>query len=211
MHDTGDHDWLKQGSTSSGEVKEVYDNWAGSYDETLESWDYRAPAQAAEMLRAAMPADSVLLDAGCGTGLTGLALRAAGFVGPIDGIDLSPVSLIQAERHGIYRTLTAVDLQTFPLSIPDDAYDALLCVGVLTYIPDGEVVLREFARVVRSGGQILISQRDDLFRERDYSAMFEKLADVVGDVTVTDPLPYLPSNPDFGEEIKVIYAMMAVL
>jgi predicted TPR repeat methyltransferase len=210
MHDTGDHDWLKQGSTLSGEVREIYDDWAGSYDETLESWDYRAPAQAAEMLRAAIPAGSVLLDVGCGTGLTGLALRAAGFVGPIDGIDLSPASLKEAERHDVYCSLTAIDLQTLHLPIADDAYDALLCVGVLTYIPDSEGVLREFARVVRSGGRILITQRDDLFRERGYSAMFEKLADVVGDITVTDPLPYLPNNPEFGDEINVIYSMMTV-
>ena len=72
----------------------------------------------------------------------GIGLRAAGFVGPIDGIDLSSVSLKRAERHGIYRSLTAVDLQALPLPIPDDAYDALMCVGVLTYIPDGEGVLR---------------------------------------------------------------------
>jgi len=210
MHDTVDHDWLKQASTSSGEVREIYDNWAGSYDETLEGWDYRAPTRAAEMLRAAMPGGSVLLDVGCGTGLTGLALRAAGFVDPIDGIDLSPTSLREAKRHDVYRSLTAMDLQTLPLPIPDDAYDALLCVGVLTYIPDSEGVLREFARGVRSGGRILITQRDDLFRERRYNAMFERLADVVGDITVTDPLPYLPNNPDFGNEIKVIYAMMTV-
>jgi len=76
MHDTGNHGWLKQGSTSSGEVKKIYDDWADSYDKTLESWDYRAPAHAAELLRAAIPADSVLLDAGCGTGLAGLEHRA---------------------------------------------------------------------------------------------------------------------------------------
>ena len=208
--DEGDHDWLKQGSTSSGELREIYDDWAGSYDETLENWDYRAPAQAAKMLRAQVPAGSVLLDAGCGTGLTGVALRAAGFVGPIDGIDLSPASLKRAERHGIYRTLTAVDLQALPLPISDDAYDALICVGVLTYIPDGESLLRDFSRVVRSGGRILITQRDDLFREGGYGAMFEKLADVVRDVTISEPQPYLPKNPDFGEEIKVIYAAMTV-
>jgi predicted TPR repeat methyltransferase len=210
MHDRGDHDWLKQGSTSSSEVREIYDDWAGNYDETLESWDYRAPAQAAKMLRAAIPAGSVLLDVGCGTGLTGVALRAAGFVGPIDGIDLSPASLREAERHDVYRALTAIDLQLLPLPIADDAYDALSCVGVLTYIPDSEGVLREFARVVRSGGRILITQRDDLFRERGYSAMFEKLADVVGNITLTDPLPYLPNNPEFGDEINVIYSMMTV-
>jgi len=210
MHDTGEHDWLKQGSTSSGEVRKTYDNWAASYDKTLESWNYRAPTHAAGLLRAAMPARSVLLDVGCGTGLTGLALRAAGFAGPIDGIDLSPASLRESGKQGVYRTLTAMDLQTLPLPINDDAYDALICVGVLTYIPDSEGVLREFARLVGSGGRVLITQRDDLFLERGYSALFGDLADVVGDITVTDPLPYLPDNPDFGTEINVIYAMMTI-
>ena len=72
-------------------------------------------------------------------------------------------------------------------------------------------MVREFARLVRPGGAILITQREDLFRERGYDAMFKNLADVVGDITVTDPLPYLPDNPDFGSEIGVIYATMNVL
>ncbi len=205
-----EHHWLKHGSTSSYEVRKVYDEWAESYDETLEAWDYRAPAQAADMLHATISADSALLDAGCGTGLTGLALRAAGFIGPVDGIDLSPASLREAEKHGVYRSLRAVDLQTLPLPICDDVYDAVLCVGVLTYVPESEGLLREFARIVRSGGRILITQRDDLFLERGYEAIFKKIADVVGDVTISGPRLYLPNNPDFGENIKVIYAMMKV-
>ena len=47
-----------------------------------------------------------------------------------------------------------------------------------------------------------------LFAERGYSSMLEKLAGIIGDVTIADPQPYLPQNPDFGEEITVIYAMM---
>ncbi|SVD09727.1 uncharacterized protein METZ01_LOCUS362581, partial [marine metagenome] len=31
----------------------------------------------------------VILDADCGTGLTGVALRGAGFKGPIDGLNIS--------------------------------------------------------------------------------------------------------------------------
>lgn len=208
MHDPNEHHWLKHGSTSSSDVRAVYDDWASDYDQTLADWDYRAPAEAAKMLRATCPAAAEILDAGCGTGLTGMALRNAGFNGPIDGIDLSPTSLDAAGKHGIYRTLTAVDLQALPLPIADDSYDALLCVGVLTYVPDSDGVLREFARVVRPGGRILITQRDDLYRERDYDAVFKRLADVVGDVEVTEPMPYLPGNPDFADEINVIYAMM---
>jgi predicted TPR repeat methyltransferase len=211
MQDTGDHDWLKQGSTSSAEVGEIYDGWAAEYEETLAQWDYRAPVQAAALLRAAVPDGAALLDVGCGTGLTGAALRATGFTGPLDGIDLSPASLKEAEKHGVYRRLTAMDLQSLPLPLTEDVYQAVICVGVLTYIPDGEGVLREFARLVAPGGQILITQREDLYRERGYAALFDALADVVGDVAITGPLPYLPDNPDFGTAIGVVYAMMTVI
>lgn len=209
MHDD-DHHWLKHGSTSSGEVREVYDAWADDYDETLQGWDYRAPAQAAEMLCAAIPADAVVFDAGCGTGLTGLALRAAGFTGLIDGVDLSPVSLREAEKHGVYRSLVEADLQALPLPIRDNTYDALLCVGVLTYVPDSEAILREFARLVRPGGHVLITQREDLFEERGYRALFDTIGDVISGVTISEPRLYLPNNPDFGHDIKVVFAMMQV-
>lgn len=210
MNDTGEHDWLKDGSTSSGQLKQIYDDWATNYDDNLKSWDYRAPAHAARMLSGTIPANSVVLDVGCGTGLTGQALRAAGFTGPVDGVDLSPASLKKAEERDVYRTLSPVDLQALPLPLADDCYDAVLCVGVLTYVPESENVLREFARVVRPGGSVLVTQRDDLFHERNFATTLENMADTFGDLRVSDPLPYLPGNPDFGDAINVIYVMMTL-
>lgn len=210
MADTDDHHWLKQGSTSSAEVQKIYDDWADGYDDSMADWDYRAPAQAAELLRAESPPDSRILDAGCGTGLTGAALRAAGFTGPIDGIDLSPPSLKLAEKLSVYRALEVVNLQALPLPFAGDSYDALICIGVMTYIPDTEGVLREFARITRSGGKVLVSQREDLFDSRAFRETFRALGDVFSEITVTDPQPYLPDNTDFGAAIKVIYAMMTV-
>ncbi|MDP6831013.1 MAG: class I SAM-dependent methyltransferase [Alphaproteobacteria bacterium] len=212
MQDKDDHSWLKQGSTSSSEVEKSYDDWATTYDEDLVDWDYRAPADAARLLSATVPRDGRILDAGCGTGLTGAALKAAGFSGPIDGIDISQTSLQQAEGHGVYRKLQQADMQQLPLDIPDDAYDGLFCIGVLTYVPDTEAVLRDFARVVQKGGTVLISQRNDLFEERNYASVIEALAKagIFSNVKVTEPQPYLPGNPDFGAEILVIYAALEV-
>ncbi|NKB56717.1 MAG: methyltransferase domain-containing protein [Alphaproteobacteria bacterium] len=210
MRDTDDHHWLKQGSTSSAEVKKTYDDWAAGYGDSMADWDYRAPTQAAAYLRAEMPPASRILDAGCGTGLTGAALRAAGFTGAIDGIDLSPSSLKVAEKRSVYRALDVANLQALPLPIADDSYDALICIGVMTYVSDTEGVLREFARVTRSGGRVLVTQRDDLFHSRAYGQTFKALAEIFSEITITDPQPYLPDNPDFGVAIKVIYAMMTV-
>ncbi len=207
-----DHGWLKQGSTSSGDVAKSYDDWAPTYNETLEDWDYRAPGDAARLLGATVRQDAAILDAGCGTGLTGTALKAAGFTGPIDGTDISQASLDEAGGHGVYRNLFQANMQDLPLDIADNAYDGLICIGVLTYIPDSDGVLREFARVVSPGGTVVVSQRDDLFRERAFSETIQALveAGIYTDADITEPRPYLPGNPDFGTEIKVIFAALTV-
>lgn len=210
MPEPEDHDWLRQGSTSPEDVAKSYEDWAPTYDETLAEWDYRAPADAAALLKARVGLDAEILDSGCGTGLTGAALRRAGFTGPIDGLDLSPSSLVEAAKRNVYRSLNEADLQSLPLSIADNAYDALICIGVLTYVPDSMAVLREFARVVRPGGTILATQRDDLFRERAFDKTVASLANqgIFSDTAMSEPRPYLPDNPDFGNEIKVIYITM---
>lgn len=208
--DDNDHNWLRQGSTSSADVAKSYDDWADTYNETLADWDYRAPGDAARLLQRTTASDAAILDAGCGTGLTGAALRAAGFTGAIDGLDLSPASLEEAEKRGAYRNLQQANFQELPLSLSADAYDALICVGVLTYVPDSDAILAEFARLVRPGGTILITQRNDLFAERGFADTLQSMVDagLISDLMVTEPQPYLPANPDFGDEIKVIYATM---
>lgn len=213
MQDKNDHGWLRQGGTSSAEVAKTYDDWAATYNETLAAWDYRAPDYAARLLREGTPPAAVILDVGCGTGLTGAALRTAGFTGPIDGIDISPSSLREAEGRGCYRRLTSANLQALPLNIADDSYEALICVGVLTYVPDSAAVLREFARIVRPGGMVIVTQRDDLFHERNFADVVAGLANagVFADTVISEPQPYLPDNPDFGSDIRVIYLTMSVV
>lgn len=212
MQDEDDHSWLKQGSTSAADVEKSYDEWADTYEDTLEDWDYRAPQEAARLLQATVDDGATILDAGCGTGLTGVALKAAGFSGPIDGTDISQASLDEAAAHGVYRELRQADMQKLPLDIATNAYDGLICIGVLTYIPDSEGVLREFARMVRRGGTVVVSQRDDLFQERAFGDTVKALTEAgfYAEATITEPQPYLPGNPDFGDEIKVIYAVMKV-
>ena len=176
-------------------------------------WGYQAPLETASLLKSLIPPSSTILDAGCGTGLVGAAIRHVGLTGDIDGIDLSPSSLEKARRRGIYRNLHPVDFQNLPLALDDNVYDALACVGVLTYVPDSESILREFARIVRPKGVIIVTQRNDLFEERAFDQTMKKLIDapLFSETTVTEPKQYLPKNPDFGSEIQVIYATLTVI
>ena len=84
-------------------VTEFYQDWAASYDAEIEQNGYATPRRCAKALGAlASDLDAPVLDLGCGTGLSGLALRAAGFT-CIDGVDVSAAMLEQARsREGVY-------------------------------------------------------------------------------------------------------------
>ena len=194
--------------TDPAEVRKLYDAWAERYEEEVEAWDYRTPVDVAELLRGAQPDAAHVLDVGCGTGRSGRALRAAGFAS-IVGCDLAPKALAVAEATGMYERVIEVDLQQLPAPFVDDEFDALSCVGVLTYVPDTEATLREFCRIVRTGGTIVFSQREDVWAERECRALIDRLvADGVCDaVHVSEPRPYLPKNDEMSD-VRVVLCVL---
>lgn len=204
--DTSNHAGLRDLPRDSEVVADYYDNWAEDYDRTLRQWQYEAPEQVAERLRAELAPEALILDAGCGTGLSGRALAAAGFT-TIDGMDVSAHSLEIARKQSVYRDLAHVDMQKPPLPYTDDTYDGLVCVGVMTYLPDSDTILREFRRVLKPGGCIVLTQRDHLFEERRFGetlAALEKEGVLTG-TNISDPMPYLPGNDEFGDEVRIHY------
>jgi SAM-dependent methyltransferase len=80
--------------------------------------------------------------------------------------------------------------------VQDDSVDALVCVGVMTYLPEVERVWREFARVARPGGLVVATQREDLWEPRDCRAVVDRLQaeGVWTPLEVTGPAPYLPDG-----------------
>jgi predicted TPR repeat methyltransferase len=188
-------DWLNEGTSDPREVAERYDEWAHSYDDDLTSWSYRAPLVVAETVLTRHPAARSVLDVGCGTGLVGRGLRAGGFAGQILGLDISQASLEIARESGAYGSLEVADLQK-PLDLDANSVDAVVCVGVMTYLPDVEKVWREFARVARPGGLVVATQREDLWPARRCQAVVERLQNesVWTPLDITGPAPYLPEG-----------------
>ena len=190
--ETSRDDWLYAGTADPAEVAGRYDAWAGSYDDDLAAWSYRAPAVVAEAAVSRVPDAASVLDVGCGTGLVGAALRARGCTAAITGLDISQASLDVAGRTGSYARLERADLQQ-RLEVADGGVDALVCAGVMTYLPDVEAVWREFARVVRAGGVVVVTQREDLWEPRECQHVVERLeAEGVWTAEVSGPAPYLP-------------------
>lgn len=207
-----DHDGLRNLSGDSEEVARYYDDWADDYDRTLGEWQYEAPTQVAARMRARLAPDAIVLDAGCGTGLSGRALADAGFV-TIDGIDISQRSLDIAAVLGVYRSLQLADLQKLPLASDDHHYDGLVCVGVLTYVPDSAAILREFCRVTKPGGFMVLTQRSDILEARDFRSTLKTLErqGLLTGTSISEPMRYLPRNKEFADEVQVHYIEAEVL
>jgi predicted TPR repeat methyltransferase len=199
-------DWLHQGTSDPQEVAGRYDDWAKAYDDDLTSWSYQAPDVVAQTLSSRLPEAGSALDVGCGTGLVGRALRARGFAGRILGLDISQASLEVAEQTGAYDSVEQADLQQ-PLPVEDDSVDAVVCVGVMTYLPEVEAVWREFARVARPGGLVVVTQREDLWDERGCQAVIDRLQDedVWTPLEVAGPSPYLPEGYGGTSEVSCYY------
>lgn len=213
VSERNDHSWLKDiRNVDREDLRAYYDQWAESYDENLLSWDYQAPKQAAAMLKSLISTDATILDAGCGTGLSGLALRDAGYSGRIDGSDLSPESVELANKRRIYNSVRVIDLDEHPLPLDSDHYDVTISIGVLTYIKDLTGVLSEFCRITRPGGHVLFTHRDDLVAEQNFLAITEELEGkgFWDKLEVTDPQPYLPGHPDYADDIGIIYGLFRV-
>ena len=127
---------------------------------------------------------------------------ARGFAGQILGLDISQASLEIAQEGGAYDSVERADLQK-PLPFDDDSVDALVCVGVMTYLPEVEAVWREFARVPRAGGLVVATQREDLWDTRSCQRVVDRLRDegLWTPLEITGPVPYLPDG--YGGTPKV--------
>ena len=160
---------------STEETRAMYDRWSEVYDSDLTAGDYQQPARCAAALREQLSnSSSRILDVGCGTGLSGLALSEAGFQ-KIDGCDLSQGMLDKADKLHIYGRLFACDLNEPPLDVMDEAYDALACVGVFSFGHISPDAMDELLRITRPGGTIIIGLNDHFYEEGSLTAKLEAL------------------------------------
>jgi predicted TPR repeat methyltransferase len=189
------------------QVAELYDGWANAdYDTDLATWNYEAPARAAAIAIKALAdvASARILDAGCGTGLVGIELRRQGATRIIGG-DFSPASVEIARQRAVYDEVLHLDLNA-PLEFPTDSFDAVVSIGVFSYLTDSSATIIELLRVTAPGGCVVFTQRSDLWTERHFDAL---IAALVNDgrctASISDVAPYLPGHPEFGDDIGIRY------
>lgn len=151
---------------TSEEMREYYDRWAEVYDEELSENRYQQPRRCAEALARHLEDSSAarILDAGCGTGLSGLALVEIG-CRHVDGCDISKAMLEKAFETGLYSKLFIANLNQPPLDAHDGEYDAVTAVGVFSYGHVMADAIDEFMRVLKPGGLLVIGMNDHYYQE----------------------------------------------
>ncbi|MFT8242861.1 methyltransferase domain-containing protein [Roseomonas sp. BN140053] len=137
----------------AGYVRDLFDRYAGHFDTHLvDVLGYRTPALLAALVDRAgvVPEGSLeVLDLGCGTGLSGRALRP--FARRLEGVDLSPRMLAEARRTGLYEALHEADLLEFLPGRPA-GFGLVAAADVLNYLGDLAPALAGIAAALHPGG-----------------------------------------------------------
>jgi SAM-dependent methyltransferase len=144
---------LAGGQEQIAETQQTYDLIASEFARQ----NSVAAAEVAERLdelAASVPAGGVVADIGCGPGRDVMMLRARGL--HVAGIDLSLGQL----RAGDVPGLVQADMRHLPLQA--GSVHGIWCWAALVHLPREAVpeAIAEFARIVRSGGSLLMSIAD---------------------------------------------------
>lgn len=151
------------------ETRTLYNDWSASYDAEVGGQGYVTPGRCADALAQFMTDQTrPVLDFGCGTGLSGLALKRAGFA-TIDGMDLSAEMLAKARAKNLYRTLTMIEADT-PLPVNAGDYAAIAAIGVIGAGAAPISVFDDLMNVLAPGGFLVLSLNDHALQDRTNEA-----------------------------------------
>ena len=103
-----------------------------------------------------LPANSRVLDVACGIGATA-RLMAREFGLDVVGLDASTANVAKAENLLGGETAAFVTGDAAALPFPDDSFDAVVCECAVSTFADQARVVAEFARVLKPGGVVGIT------------------------------------------------------
>ncbi|WP_019833907.1 class I SAM-dependent methyltransferase [Sphingomonas sp. PR090111-T3T-6A] len=139
------------------QVANAYGRWAPVYDLVFGPvfrQGRRAAIDVAEQI------GGRILEVGVGTGIS---LPGYDKANRITGVDISEPMLekarqrVRALKLGHVEAIEVMDAEN--MDFPDNSFDVVVAQYVITSVPNPEKALDEFARVVRPGGEIVITTR----------------------------------------------------
>jgi predicted TPR repeat methyltransferase len=175
------------------EICDYYDSWADTYDAELIENGYASPRRVAAALAAHDPdLTAPVLDYGCGTGMSGDALRAAGF-SVVDGADPSPEMLRVAEAKEIYRSLVQLDLDVVEPPFARGSYATVAAIGLIGPGAAPLALFDQLLDLVQVGGLFGLSLNDHALADPAYPAKIrEHTSAGAAEVVFEEHGPHLP-------------------
>jgi len=151
-------------------IAKAYARWAPIYDIVFGAVFERGRKAS---IAAAERIGGRILEVGVGTGLS---LPDYSRSNRLVGVDLSAPMLRKAKTRVSEHGLTNVDglavMDAQHLGFADAAFDVVVAQYVITAVPDPEMTLDEFARVVKPGGEIILVNH--LGAEQGLRAVYER-------------------------------------
>ena len=150
---------------TTDEVMKYYDEWGDKdkYNKDMVDWNYTGPRATAETFnKYEKNKDTLIFDAGCGTGLVGIELKKYSFKN-FHGADLSQ-TLLDTVPKNLYLKLVKVDLNK-PIEIENNFYGGVMCVGTFTFGHVKPNALDEFIRITKPGGLICFTINEGIHEE----------------------------------------------
>ncbi|MFB6094253.1 MAG: class I SAM-dependent methyltransferase [Halanaeroarchaeum sp.] len=135
-------------------VSRFYRLVAGVYDRLRPLYAGFAPTREQYFSALSLEDDDRVLDVGCGTGAS--TRRVVGADRSVHGVDLSPAQLAYARTKPAVADVSFALGDATHLPYRDDAFDVVLSVGSLPYVPDVRTALAEAHRVMVPDGRLLL-------------------------------------------------------
>ena len=152
-------------------VEKSYSRWAPVYDH---SFGAVTNVGRRRVVRYINTRPGTVLEVGVGTGL---ALPSYESAMHVTGIDFSEAMLEKARAKvrelGLSHVKELRQMDARTLDFPDNHFDTVAAMHVLSVVPDPEQVMTEMARVCKPGGQVVISNH--FARDKGGLAVLERL------------------------------------
>ena len=145
----------------------MYNNWYSSYDNELLINGYITPFRCAEAInKNTSSKQALILDVGCGTGLSGQEILSKGFTN-IDGTDFSSKMLEKAAEKNIYQKLFLIDLNTENYNL-DKKYDIICAAGVISPNHAKPETINYLLKNLNNKGLIVFSLNDHAVADTNF-------------------------------------------
>jgi len=154
---------LQESETLESKTQTFYDRIADVHNLAMKVNGYRSSvAKYLESLNLNLDENSLVLDAGSGTGIVTLGFQTAGFrPKKTVALDLSFNSLevardqFEKDENADARNISLVQGNVLEMPFADETFDLILTCGVLEYV-SLEEGLKEVARVLKTGAKLVL-------------------------------------------------------